>query len=159
MCATTEPTIQGPEYKSKAPFKESEGFAKGLVGPGLELTGTVFNRECKPVDGAVLNIWQANSNGKYDIDGFDLRGKIKTDKDGKYILDTIYPKGSATRLSHIHVMVGIPGQPVLTTQVYFEGESRDSAVKDQLITNVTKMDSNMVAHFDFIIEDYRGANK
>ena len=81
--------------------------------------------ECKPLQGAVLDVWQTNSTGDYDYKGFNLRGKIVTDKDGKYVLDTIYPvrllmDGNLTRPSHIHVMVGIPGQPIITTQVYFD---------------------------------------
>jgi len=40
-------------------------------------------------------------------------------------LDTVYPtrihgEGNITRPSHVHVIVGVPGQPLITTQVYFE---------------------------------------
>jgi protocatechuate 3,4-dioxygenase beta subunit len=164
MCATTEPTIQGPEYKQGPPFREGQNFAKGLQGPRLELSGRVLSMDCKPVEGAVLDIWQADSNGHYDNEGYNLRGKIKTDKDGKYVLDTIYPgrlkvENVDIRPSHIHVMVGIPGQPILTTQVYFEGQPRDPAVKDSLITKpVTDANGTKIANFDFVIEDYRGFN-
>ena len=74
--------------------------------------------------------------------------------------DTIYPgrlkvENVTIRPSHIHVMVGIPGQPVLTTQVYFEGQPRDPAVKDSLITKpVTDANGTKIANFDFVIEDY-----
>jgi protocatechuate 3,4-dioxygenase beta subunit len=56
MCATTEPTIQGPEYKQGPPFREGQNFAKGLQGPRLELSGRVLSMNCKPVEGAVLDI-------------------------------------------------------------------------------------------------------
>ncbi len=119
--------------------------------------------ECKPLQGAVIDVWQTNSTGDYDYKGFNLRGKIVTDKDGKYVLDTIYPvrllmDGNLTRPSHIHVMVGIPGQPIITTQVYFD-ELRDFAVKDSLVTKpVTEANGTKIAHFDFVVEDYRGFN-
>ena len=38
------------------------------------------------MQGAVLDIWQSNSSGDYDYTGFNLRGKIVTDKDGNYVL-------------------------------------------------------------------------
>jgi protocatechuate 3,4-dioxygenase beta subunit len=46
---------------------------------------------CKPVEGVALDLWQTNSTGDYDYKGFNLRSKIVTGKDGKYVLDTIYP--------------------------------------------------------------------
>ena len=161
-CKLTESTVQGPEYKVGVPFKQGKDFAKGLPGERLELSGKVLSMGCKPVQGAVLDLWQTNSTGDYDYKGFNLRGKIVTDKDGKYVLDTIYPvrllmDGNFTRPSHIHVMVGVPGQPIITTQVYFEGQPRDFAVKDSLITKpVTDANGTKIANFDFVVEDYRG---
>jgi protocatechuate 3,4-dioxygenase beta subunit len=159
----TEPTAQCPEYKAGPPFKQGQDFAKGLQGQQLELSGRVLNAAtCKPVQGAVLDLWQMNSSGDYDYKGFNLRGKIVTDKDGKYVLDTVYPvrlhgEGNITRPSHIHVMIGVPGQPIITTQVYFEGQPRDFAVKDSLITKpVTDANGTKIANFDFVVEDYRG---
>lgn len=162
-CKLTESTVLGPEYKAGVPFRQGQDFAKGLPGQRLELTGSVLSMECKPLQGAVIDVWQTNSTGDYDYKGFNLRGKIVTDKDGKYVLDTIYPvrllmDGNLTRPSHIHVMVGIPGQPIITTQVYFD-ELRDFAVKDSLVTKpVTEANGTKIAHFDFVVEDYRGFN-
>ena len=162
-CKLTESTVQGPEYKAGPPIREGQDFAKGLPGQRLELSGRVLSVGCKPVQGAVLDIWQTNSTGDYDYKGFNLRGKIVTDKDGKYVLDTIYPvrllmDGNLTRPSHIHVFVGVPGQPIITTQVYFD-ELRDFAVKDSLVTKpVTDANGTKIAHFDFVVEDYRGFN-
>jgi protocatechuate 3,4-dioxygenase beta subunit len=162
-CKLTEPTAQGPEYKAGAPSKLGQDFAKGLPGQRLELSGRVLSMAtCKPLQGAVLDLWQTNSSGDYDYKGFNLRGKIVTDKDGKYVLDTIYPatlhlEGNITRPSHIHVMVGVPGQPIITTQVYFEGQPKDFMVKDSLITKpVTDANGTKTANFDFVVEDYRG---
>jgi protocatechuate 3,4-dioxygenase beta subunit len=162
-CKLTESTVQGPEYKAGPPFRQGQDFAKGLPGQRLELSGRVLSMGCKPVQGAVLDIWQTNSTGDYDYKGFNLRGKIVTDKDGKYVLDTIYPvrllmDGNLTRPSHIHVLVGVPGQPIITTQVYFD-ELRDFAVKDSLVTKpVTDANGTKIVHFDFVVEDHRGFN-
>jgi protocatechuate 3,4-dioxygenase beta subunit len=160
-CKLTESTVQGPEYKAGVQLKQGQDFSKGLPGQRLELSGRVLSMGCKPLQGAVLDIWQTNSTGDYDYKGFNLRGKVVTDKDGKYVLDTIYPvrllmDENFTRPSHIHVMVGVPGQPIVTTQVYFE-DLRDFAVKDSLITiPVTDANGTKKANFDFVVEDHRG---
>lgn len=161
-CNVTESTLQGPEYKAEPPLKEGQAFAKGIEGEQLVLSGRVINvMTCKPVQGAVLDIWQSNSSGDYDYTGFNLRGKIVTDKDGNYVLDTVYPErirgeGNMTRPSHIHVIVGVPGQPLVTTQIYFE-RLPDSAIKDSLIVMPdTLQNGTKIAHFDFAVEDFRG---
>jgi len=46
-------------------------------------------------------------------------------------------------------MVGVPGQPIITTQVYFE----DSLLKISLITKPLTAANGT---FDFAVEDYRG---
>src|SRR5215831_9397963 len=162
-CKLTDSTAQGPEYKGGPPFRTGQDFAKGIPGQRLVLSGEVLNvATCKPVQGAVLDLWQSNSTGDYDYKGYNLRGKIVTDKNGKYVLDTVYPtrihgEGNITRPSHVHVIVGVPGQPLITTQVYFEDQPKDSFLKDSLIAKpVTAANGTKIAHFDFVVEDYRG---
>jgi protocatechuate 3,4-dioxygenase beta subunit len=163
-CQLTESTGQGPEYKPGPPFRQGQDFAKGIPGQRLIATGKVLNlMNCKPVQGAVLDIWQGNSTGDYDYKGYNLRGKIVTDKDGNYVLNTVYPvrintgEPGLTRPSHIHVIIGVPGQPQITTQVYFENQPKDSYLKDSLIVlPVTAANGTKIAHFNFIVEDYRG---
>ena len=54
-------------------------------------------------------------------------------------------------------LVGVPGQPIITTQVYFEGQPKDFMVKDSLITKpVTEANGTKTANFDFVVEDYGG---
>lgn len=165
-CKLTDSTAQGPEYKGGPPLRTGQDFSKGIPGQRLVLSGKVLNvATCKPVQGAVLDLWQSNSTGDYDYKGYYLRGKIVTDKDGKYVLDTVYPtriretteEGNITRPSHVHVIVGVPGQPLITTQVYFEDQPKDSFLKDSLIVKpVTAANGAKIAHFDFVVEDYRG---
>lgn len=161
-CNVTEPTVQGPEYTANPPVRQGQDFAQGIPGERLVLSGKVLNHmTCKPVQGAVLDIWQTNSTGDYDYKGFNLRGKIVTDKDGNYVLNTVYPESlqldNITRPSHIHVIVGVPGQPLITTQVYFEDQPNDAYLRDSLIVKpVTDANGTKIAHFDFLVEDYRG---
>ena len=49
------------------------------------------------------------------------------------------------------------GQPLITTQVYFEDQPNDAYLKDSLIVKpVTDANGTKIAHFDFLVEDYRG---
>ena len=162
-CNVTESTLQGPEYKAGPPLRQGQDFAKGIPGQKLIVTGKVLNvMNCKPVQGAVIDIWQTNSTGDYDYKGYNLRGKIVTDKDGNYALNTVYParihgENNMTRPSHIHVIIGVPEQPSITTQVYFENQPKDSALKESLIAiPVTSANGTKISHFNFGIEDYRG---
>ena len=51
----------------------------------------------------------------------------------------------------------LPGQPLITTQVYFENQPKDAYLKDSLIVKpVTEANGTKTAHFDFLIEDYTG---
>ncbi|MGA9842647.1 MAG: hypothetical protein WBQ25_10060 [Nitrososphaeraceae archaeon] len=163
-CNVTESTSQGPEHKVGPPFRQGQDFAKVIPGQRLIVTGKVLNANtCKGVQGAVLDIWQSNSTGDYDYKGYNLRGKIVTDRDGNYVLYTVYParidagEAGITRPSHIHVIVGVPSQPLITTQVYFENQPKDSALKDSLIAiPMTAANGTKISHFNFVVEDYRG---
>ena len=102
-----------------------------MEGERIIINGKVLNFfTCEPINGAILDFWQADSNGQYDITGFTLSGKVISDKNGNYNLDTIMPgselTGNIVRPAHIHVKAWIPdnpGKPTLVTQLYFEGRS------------------------------------
>jgi len=161
-CELTVPTIQGPFYKEGSPQKEK--FAKGIEGEQIVISGKVLNFfTCKPISGAILDFWQADSNGKYDTVGFNLRGKVISDKNGNYTLETIIPGnelgGNIHRPAHIHVKAWIPdnpGNPTLVTQLYFEGDPyMDEFVKKQLILKPINKNGTKYANFNFGLEDYR----
>jgi protocatechuate 3,4-dioxygenase beta subunit len=80
-----------------------------------------MNMRCQPLLDAILYVWQANSTGEYHNEGFTLRDRVKTNNDGTYLIDTIvlkeYAQRDITRPGHIHLKVGVPNQPTLTTQL------------------------------------------
>ena len=157
FCKLTKSDMLGPFYKENAPFKQRLG--EGIEGERLIITGKVMDRRCQPLKGAILDIWQANSTGEYDNEGFTLRGKVQTNNDGTYIIDTIVPKeyaaGDINRPGHIHLKVGAPNQPTLTTQLYFEGDPYLTNLEDKsLIMKVTDENGTKKANFDFVIEHY-----
>ena len=157
FCKLTESDMLGPYYKEGAPFKQRLG--EGLDGDRLIITGMVLDMRCQPLKNAILDIWQADSTGEYDNEGFTFRGKVKTNDNGTYIIDTIVPKeysqGDITRPGHIHLKVGVPNQPTLTTQLYFEGDPflTDREGKS-LILKVEDNNGTKKANFDFVIERY-----
>jgi protocatechuate 3,4-dioxygenase beta subunit len=71
--------------------------------------------------------------------GFRLRGHQFTDGAGRYRLDTIVPGVYPGRTRHIHVRVQAPNGPLLTTQLYFPGETenrRDGIFNPKLLMAV-----------------------
>jgi protocatechuate 3,4-dioxygenase beta subunit len=162
FCKLTKSDMLGPFYKENAPFKQRLG--EGIEGERLIITGKVMDMRCQPLKGAILDIWQANSTGEYDNKGFTLRGKVKTNNDGIYIIDTIIPKeygqGDITRPGHIHLKVGVPNQPTLTTQLYFEGDPYLTDREDKsLVMKTNEANGIKKAKFDFVIENYKEYNR
>ncbi len=140
-CTLTTPDILGPFFQPEAPFRKTIALS-GEPGQPLSISGTVS--DCAgPLRGALIEVWQANSEGCYSInedcgvlpgqpDKFRLRGRLRTDEEGRYGFDTIKPKfyrvgPQSTRPSHIHYKVTLPGNrpeegTELITQVYFQGD-------------------------------------
>jgi catechol 1,2-dioxygenase len=146
----TPRTIEGPLYVAGAALKD--GVAKIDVnadedaGP-LVIRGTVKDLDGKPVAGAVVECWHANSKGFYshfDPTGaqseFNLRGAVKTGADGKYEFRTLMPVGygcpphgstqkllnvlgrHGNRPAHVHFFVTSDSHRKLTTQFNIEGD-------------------------------------
>ena len=128
----TSSAILGPFWSPNAPFRENgdsiimsphEGQISIMHG---QVTDVVTQ---KPIANAVVDIWQASSNGKYDFQDPDnqvdnnLRGKFRTDENGyyhyyclrptAYSLPTDGPAGQIFKIldrhpmrpAHIHLMV------------------------------------------------------
>ena len=134
--------IVGPFYPVLKPLDQDAdltiiagktGRAQGQV---IHLMGRVLNVDGEPVKGARVEIWQANSQGRYthpsdtnpapldpNFEGFSVQ---LTDAEGRYRFKTIkpgaYPATAAwMRPPHIHFEVtGRTNR--LTTQMYFPGE-------------------------------------
>src|SRR5262245_6402844 len=58
VCAETEDNIEGPYYRRGAPMRAD--LAKGLPGTVLAISGKVTGVDCKPLAGAVLDVWHAD---------------------------------------------------------------------------------------------------
>ena len=150
----TPEQTEGPFYTPRSPRRRSLVTA-GIAGTRLTLTGRVLTTRCRPVPRALLDFWQADARGRYDNTGFRLRGHQFTDARGRYRLETILPGLYTGRTRHIHVKVRAPGNPVLTTQLYFPGEAQNKTdgIFDPalLVQRWRRVSSRRVAQFDFVL--------
>ena len=119
---------QGPFYTANAPVIENESLAdKNETGVKIKIRGRVFNLDCTEViPNTEIDIWHANTDGSYDNEGFNLRGKTFTDNNGFYAFESIMPgfylNGSNYRPAHIHFKITPPKSDSLITQLYFEND-------------------------------------
>jgi protocatechuate 3,4-dioxygenase beta subunit len=145
----TSAQTEGPYYSARTPLKAS--FRADAPGEPIVLEGLVLDTQCRPLAGAWLDFWHADSTGEYDNAGFRLRGHQLTDAAGHYRLETILPAIYPGRARHIHVKVSAKeGGRVLTTQTYFPGDpgnARDSLYRPELVARKT----GALLAFDFVL--------
>jgi len=162
-------TIEGPLYVAGAPLSKGEARMDDGTDPGetFIISGQVRGEDGNPIAGAIVDLWHANSKGGYSfIDGeqapYNLRRRIETDAEGRYVARTIVPNGygcppeSATRElmtmlgrhaerpAHVHYFVTAPGYRKLTTQFNFAGDKylhTDFAfgTRDELIVTLERV--------------------
>jgi protocatechuate 3,4-dioxygenase, beta subunit len=110
------------------------------IGERIIVTGRVLDEDARPISGALIEIWQANSAGRYahEVDQHDApldphflgAGRVVTDADGAYRFVSIKPGAypwrnhpNAWRPRHIHFGLFGPGFATrLVTQMYFPGD-------------------------------------
>jgi protocatechuate 3,4-dioxygenase beta subunit len=149
----TPAVTEGPFFKAGSP-ERSALVESGMAGQKLTLTGYVLTADCQPVAHALLDFWQANSQGQYDNTGYSLRGHEYTDQNGRYQLETIVPGLYPGRTEHIHVKLQAPGGPLLTTQLFFPGvadNTSDSIYDPALLVKLQASGSPWQATYDFVI--------
>ena len=163
-CQTTAEQPEGPFYPIKDQtdkdndLTQMRGNTKKAIGEVVVLKGIVNNELCRPVEGAIVEIWQACDTGKYNHPGdpntskldpnFQYWGRAITDVHGNYSFKTIkpgaYPAGNNwVRPPHIHVKVHLRGYEELTTQLYFAKNKRLND-KDLLLMRLTEEERKSV---------------
>jgi protocatechuate 3,4-dioxygenase beta subunit len=153
-----EPTLaqtEGPYFTPNSPQRASL-LEAGMDGRRLVVAGTVLTTDCRPVQRALLDFWQADDAGQYDNQGYRLRGHQFSDAKGAWRLETVVPGLYTGRTRHIHVKVQAPDGPVLTTQLYFPDEpanDRDGIFRPELLlADVHDRGDTRQGSFTFVLE-------
>ncbi|KAJ5919763.1 hypothetical protein N7454_009598 [Penicillium verhagenii] len=172
--ASTATAILGPFFRADTPYR-ANGDNIAVTMPHDGETAFMHGRIMdfathKPLAGADVEVWQASTNGLYEQQDpeqveFNLRGKFKTDADGRYFFyclrPTPYPvpgDGPAGKLlelmdrhpfrpAHIHIMATHQGYRPLVTQIFdSKGKYLDNdsvfAVKDSLVVDFVPRDGD-----------------
>jgi hydroxyquinol 1,2-dioxygenase len=177
----TEATVFGPFYVEGAPtFDLGEDVAGGAAGVPCEVRGQVRGLAGEAVPGAEIHVWQADAEGKYDVQRNDLdahqaRGVLHANGKGQYhfrsILAEAYPipddgpvgdmlkatRRHPWRPAHLHFMIKAPGYETLITHVFRKGDAYlDSdavfGVRQSLVADwVQQPDGKYLVEYDFVL--------
>ncbi len=157
----TEATVFGPFFVQDAPLIEIGGdIGGGASGEPCWVEGTVSDTSGAPVGHARIDVWEADADGRYDVQYDDgrvaCRAHLFSDTRGGYafwgLTPTPYPipfdgpvgamlaavGRSPMRASHLHFMVRADGLRTLVTHIFVRGDgllTADSVfgVKDSLV--------------------------
>jgi protocatechuate 3,4-dioxygenase beta subunit len=127
------------------------------LGKHIFIRGAVFDTEGNPVEGATVDLWQANAAGRYSHphdtnpapldDNFQGWAIVPSGKDGEFRFKTVlpgpYPVGGGwSRPPHIHFKVTKKGYVELTTQMYFPDQALNQS--DRLLQRKSKEEQKLM---------------
>jgi len=129
----------GPFFHSVLPWQDGGRMAgPETKGERITLLGRVLDAEGKPINDAMIELWQANAAGRYnhpddsgpgEIDSSFLGfGRVAADAEGYFTVETIKPgkvRGLGNTLQAPHIEVSVFARGVLkrlVTRIYFEGD-------------------------------------
>ena len=170
----------GPYFSQGLLREGDQVFTNVLVaantdGERIRITGCVFDAEGRPIEDAMIEIWQANSHGRYNhpldeqdkpLDAeFSGHGRASTDLNGNYRFETIKPGSvpgpdNKTQAPHINAIVFARGMlSHAFTRIYFEDEVlnqddpvlasiEDEARRNTLVARREEVDGAVVYRFD-----------
>ncbi|KAL2014387.1 hypothetical protein VTN00DRAFT_1912 [Thermoascus crustaceus] len=138
---STESSVLGPFHNEAHLFENGDSISSNGAGETMLIRGTVRDLRGNPVKAALLDIWETNGNGKYDMqdpekDGPDCRGKFYSGEDGSFYINGVRPvdypvpydgpvgvlldllNRQAYRPAHIHFVIAHPSYEPLTTALY-----------------------------------------
>lgn len=139
----SESTVLGPFHVEGAPLLEmGANICLDQKGEDMFIEGRILDTKGNPIEGAVIDVWQANDEGFYDVQqkglqpDFNLRGVFRTGADGCYWFRAVKPKfypipddgpvGQLLRAlgrhpyrpAHLHYIIKADGFETLTTHIF-----------------------------------------
>jgi protocatechuate 3,4-dioxygenase beta subunit len=147
-CAATCELTQGPCYSDQS--VEIQDISYGYGGLPTRFYFQVLDESCKPVSGAVIDVWHVSPVGKYSGDDSTnediafctdndsdftshlyFRGKQTTDANGVAYFDSCFPGWYSSRTVHVHLTISVGGSAYVTTQLCFDDALVDAIVAGQ----------------------------
>ncbi len=177
----TEPTVFGPFFVANAPeYEHGADVANGAKGRPCLVRGCVRGVDGQPVSGALLDVWQADDEGQYDVQKPGLqqaqaRGRLRSGSDGSFHFRTVvaepYPiptdgpvgqlltatHRSPWRPAHLHFMIQANGYETLITHVFRRDDEHLESdpvfgVRPSLLADwATQADGSVLLEFDFTL--------
>jgi len=181
----TEATVFGPFHVEGAPhYEHGADLANGAKGEPCTVYGRVTGVDGRPIADAVVETWQADADGHYDVqyEGLEVaqgRGVLQSGDDGRFHFRTIAaqaypipddgPVGELLRATgrhpwrpaHLHFMIKASGYETLVTHVFRGGDKYlDSdavfGVRKSLVGDwVRQPDGSYRLDFDFVLNPAR----
>ena len=177
--AATESSLLGPFYRDGV---HESAFGANIAqseGEPVVFHGVVRDLNGKPVEGALIEVWQTAPNGMYEGQDPDqpegnLRGRFHTNAEGAYAFHSIKPTSypiptdgpvgqmlvatgrHPMRPAHIHFLIDAPGHEPLTTALYSADDPyvRSDAVfgvKPSLVIEYVPGDKGYEVARDFVL--------
>ena len=171
----TENTILGPFYVKNPPtLPAGSSICKDGKGEPCLVHGTVRDTNGAPVAGALVDVWQTNDDGFYDVQQKDMqpdmnmRGAFLTDAEGRYSFRTAKPRHypipddgpvgkllgqlgrHPNRAAHIHAIISAEGFDTVITHIFepacpFLREDAVFGVKESLIGTFVRHEGEALA--------------
>lgn len=165
----TENTILGPFYVPEAPrYEHGANICLDGKGEPMVVRGRVLDTAGKPIAGALIDVWQTNDDGFYDVQqknvqpDWNLRGVFTSDEKGEYWYRSVKPRyypipddgpvgkmldalgRHPNRAAHVHYIVSAPSYDPVITHIFtpdcrYLAEDAVFGVKDSLIADFTKI--------------------
>jgi len=166
----SESTVLGPFHLADAPeLPMGANICLDQKGEDMFIHGRILDTEGRPIANAVLDVWQANDEGFYDVQqkgiqpDFNLRGVFRTGADGHYWFRAVKPKfypipddGTVGKLlhalgrhpyrpAHLHYILKADGFEALTTHIFdpddpYINSDAVFGVKESLLAQFRRID-------------------
>lgn len=177
----TEATVFGPFHVKGAPrYEHGDDVANGAAGEPCVVHGVIKDLDGHPVPGAIIEVWQSDAQGNYDVQYAGLehaqaRGVLRSGTDGRFHFRTIVaeaytipddgPVGDMLRATkrhpwrpaHLHFRIEAAGYETLVTHVFRNGDRwLDSdavfGVRQSLVADwLRQPDGSYRLDFDFVL--------
>ena len=172
----SESTVRGPFHVADAPeLPMGANICLDAKGEDMVIEGRILDTDGKPIANAVIDVWQANDEGFYDVQqkgiqpDFNLRGIFRTGPDGRYWFRAVKPKyypipddgpvgqllGSLGRHpyrpAHLYYIISADGFETLTTHIF---DPEDPYINSDAVFGVKE---SQLAKFDMVHDPARAA--